>query len=139
MLRWVSWMDITDHPTPVKVQQAVETPFPETAVQQAVVAPAIAQLNVSNINETVAVMQDFLNRFWDTQTGVDGAYYVMERAQSIVDTTGIDATVELYPHSWLQPSVIVTWAGESDEELVLVSSHIDSTVILGDRAPGAGA
>ncbi|MDP5210192.1 M28 family peptidase [Microbulbifer sp. 2205BS26-8] len=53
-----------------------------------------------------------------------------------------DISVQLYSHSWAQPSVILTIHGQVDPEgIVVLGAHLDSTVGFGTgegtRAPGA--
>lgn len=104
----------------------------------------------ANIKRTIEDLSAFKNRRWDTQSGVDAAFYVADRIKQCAGSRK-DVSVSLFIHpkdkhpSWTQPSVIAHLEGTSHpEEIVIVGSHLDSinhTKVVGgtkdDIAPGA--
>ena len=110
--------------------------------QQDLVRPAVAMVKDSNISEVITKLQEFHNRYYQSQYGVDSQKYVKSKWESLVASRK-DATVEFYNHSdWKQPSVILTIKGSvSPDEVIVVGGHADS--IAGwfggsrSRAPGA--
>ncbi|WP_299943012.1 M20/M25/M40 family metallo-hydrolase [uncultured Microbulbifer sp.] len=94
-----------------------------------------------NIRSTIETLSGFTNRYYTTTTGVDGAEWIRDKWQALISSRS-DASVQLYGHSWAQPSVILTIRGQADpDEVVVLGAHLDSTVGFGTgegtRAPGA--
>ncbi|KAF3106393.1 Leucine aminopeptidase 1 [Orbilia oligospora] len=90
----------------------------------------------------------FKTRYFRSKSGREASIWVFNRLKSIItlnsnETGGgvvnVNASVELFNHSWVQPSVIAKVVGGSDTTVVL-SSHIDSLNLhlpLFFPAPGA--
>ncbi|WP_444940890.1 M28 family peptidase [Microbulbifer sp. ZKSA004] len=100
-----------------------------------------AEISESNIRSTIQSLSNFTNRYYTTSTGVDGAEWIRDEWQALTNSRS-DASVELYSHSWAQPSVILTIQGQTDpDEIIVLGAHLDSTVGFGTgegtRAPGA--
>lgn len=105
-----------------------------------VVRDAIAQVDPSQIKQTIEQLSNFNNRYYQSQTGVDAAKWIKNQWQMLSKHRS-DVTVELYEHrSWDQPSVIMTVQGQSDD-IVVVGGHLDSIAGFwgrsSARAPGA--
>ncbi|MCO1336053.1 M20/M25/M40 family metallo-hydrolase [Microbulbifer sp. OS29] len=99
------------------------------------------QISESNIRSTIESLSNFTNRYYTTSTGVDGAEWIRDKWQALTSSRS-DVSVQLYSHSWAQPSVILTIQGQTDpDEIVVLGAHLDSTVGFGTgegtRAPGA--
>lgn len=99
------------------------------------------KISEANIRSTIETLSSFTNRYYTTTTGVDGAEWIRDKWQDLTSSRS-DVSVQLYSHSWAQPSVILTIQGETDPgEIVVLGAHLDSTVGFGTgegtRAPGA--
>ncbi|MFA0811600.1 M28 family peptidase [Microbulbifer epialgicus] len=99
------------------------------------------EISEANIRATIETLSSFTNRYYTTSTGVDAAEWIRDKWQSLTSSRS-DASVQLYNHSWAQPSVILTIQGQTDpDEIVVLGAHLDSTVGFGTgegtRAPGA--
>ncbi|ATB37612.1 hypothetical protein CYFUS_003037 [Cystobacter fuscus] len=83
---------------------------------------------------------NWTNRYYDVQSGADASTWLENKWKTI--TAGrSDITVELFPHSWKQSSVIATLQGTTlPDEVVVIGGHLDS-INLSDpttgTAPGA--
>ncbi|WP_444910356.1 M20/M25/M40 family metallo-hydrolase [Microbulbifer sp. TRSA005] len=100
-----------------------------------------AEISEANIRSTITSLSNFTNRFYTTSTGVAGAEWIRDKWQALTSSRS-DASVQLYSHSWAQPSVILTIQGQTNpDEIVVLGAHLDSTVGWGTgegtRAPGA--
>ncbi|MCO4793874.1 MAG: M20/M25/M40 family metallo-hydrolase [Bacteriovoracaceae bacterium] len=110
--------------------------------QQDLVRPAVAMVKSSNISQTITKLQEFHNRYYQSQYGVDSQKYVKSKWASLIAARN-DASVEFFQHSkWKQPSVVLTIKGSvSPDEVIIIGGHADS--IAGyfggsrNRAPGA--
>ncbi|WP_086933458.1 M20/M25/M40 family metallo-hydrolase [Agarilytica rhodophyticola] len=104
------------------------------------VATLLSQLKASNLVNTVNTLKAYHNRYYDVQSGADAAVYIRDSWQTI-GASRSDFSVELFNHSWQQPSVIATITGTtSPDEIVVIGGHLDS--INGSnrrngKAPGA--
>ncbi|KAF3289825.1 Leucine aminopeptidase 1 [Orbilia oligospora] len=76
----------------------------------------------------------FKTRYFRSKSGREASIWVFNRLKSIItlnpseiggDVVNVNASVELFNHSWVQPSVIAKVVGGSNTTIVL-SSHIDS-------------
>lgn len=108
--------------------------------QKETVEAMIAQVEAKNIEQTIRHLSSFHNRFYRAQTGVDSQTWVRNQWASLSSGRN-DVTVEFFNHnSWIQPSVVMTVAGESPE-VVVIGGHADSiSGYFGSptaRAPGA--
>lgn len=104
------------------------------------VRPLIPQVSEKEITGTINKLSSYKNRYYKSATGVQAAEWIHEKWSSLLSHRS-DAKVELYRHSkWLQPSVIATITGESDE-IIIVGGHLDSIAGFWGReraaAPGA--
>ncbi|HEY8210195.1 MAG TPA: M20/M25/M40 family metallo-hydrolase [Myxococcaceae bacterium] len=106
----------------------------------AVVNSLIGQMTAANIEDTITNMAAFNNRYYTAQTGVDAANWLRSRWQGYAAGRS-DITVDLFAHSWAQPSVIMTILGTtSPSEVVVLGGHLDSinqSSPSTGRAPGA--
>lgn len=90
--------------------------------------PMIQESNILNTIESLAT--DFNNRYYTTPSGRAAAVWIRDLWLGYAAGRD-DVTVELFEHSWTQPSVIMTITGtESPEQLVIAGGHLDSTVVL---------
>lgn len=110
--------------------------------QQALVNPLLAQMQASNIGQTILDLSAHTNRYYTSSGGVAASNWLKTRWAGL--TAGrSDITVEQFSHpGWAQKSVIATFKGSDNaaQQLVL-GAHLDSIsgANTGEatRAPGA--
>ena len=101
-----------------------------------------ADLVPGNILATITSLStEFNNRYYSHPSGEDGAVWIRDLWQSYAQDRP-EVTVELYDHSWRQPSVILTIPGSTlADEVVVLGGHLDSTSFGSSNpnflAPGA--
>ncbi|TQV89491.1 M20/M25/M40 family metallo-hydrolase [Aliikangiella coralliicola] len=99
----------------------------------------LGQLTPSNMTATVTSLGNYNNRYFSQASGFEAASWIKSHWESIAGGRS-DIKVELYQHTWVQPSVIVTIQGtENSDEIVVIGGHLDSiNNITGPtgRAPG---
>ena len=104
------------------------------------VSSLLNALSSSQLNDTVQTLASYNNRYYTQQTGVDSANWIRSNWQDIAASRS-DISVELFNHSWNQPSVIATIAGTTNaSEIVVIGGHLDSinsSSPSSGRAPGA--
>jgi len=93
----------------------------------------VAEVKAANILATISWMSSFKNRYYTTDTGVASAKGLRDRWAALAANRS-DTTVELFTHTWKQPSVILTIKGsETPDEYVVIGGHLDS---IAGWAPG---
>jgi leucyl aminopeptidase len=82
-------------------------------------------------------LASYHNRYYTAVTGQQAALWTAEQyRQAAGGRLGIDISVEVWEHAWLQPSVIARIIGtRNPTEVVVIGGHIDSTA--GGVAPAA--
>lgn len=110
--------------------------------QQALVNPMLAQMQASNIGQTILDLSAHTNRYYTTSGGVAASNWLKNRWSNL--TAGrSDVTVEQFNHpNWAQKSVIATFKGtDNAAQIVVLGAHLDSINTAGTtestRAPGA--
>ncbi|KGJ93784.1 M28 family metallopeptidase [Colwellia psychrerythraea] len=125
--------------------QAQQQLLPAAAVNYSIdnattVDALLTELTASNITATIDSLASYNNRYYSQQSGADAANWLKNKWSNIAAERS-DINVELFQHSWKQPSVIATITGSTNnEEIVIIGGHLDS--INGGnpttgRAPGA--
>lgn len=110
--------------------------------QQSVVNPLLAQMQASNIGQTIIDMSSYANRYYTTNNGVNASNWLKQRWTTMAAGRS-DIAVTQYTHSgWPQKSVILTITGtDNPNEVVVLGGHLDSINLSGTsettRAPGA--
>jgi leucyl aminopeptidase len=98
------------------------------------------QLSSSNLTATVNTLSNYNNRYYTSSTGVQSANWLKSHWASISSQRS-DISVELYNHTFQQPSVIATITGTSNsDEIVIIGGHLDSINLSNPStgtAPGA--
>ncbi|KAK2836925.1 hypothetical protein FQN49_006582 [Arthroderma sp. PD_2] len=136
-----TFIDITkEFGTGFTTSKAVAANYPKSnALHSKVVSPIIANLSKENLMRDLTAMVEFNNRYYESQTGVESATWLMEQVQKAIDDSGVEATVEKFENEFQQFSIIATVPGSS-EATVVVGAHQDSINQEdpeGGRAPGA--
>lgn len=135
------------HSTPASAQRlaaaAVATRPSYVIDQQSVVTPLLAQMQASNIGQTIVDLSGYTNRYYTSSSGVNASNWLKQRWTSMASGRA-DITVEQFTHSgWAQKSVIATIQGtDNGSEVVVMGAHLDSINQSGGsaetmRAPGA--
>jgi len=138
------FMDVTDHPdlSPNGMsnelkQKLSDLAFPSKVTHQAEVEEFISHLSVESLTHFVTTLSDFNTRKYNTEDGKKAAHTI--RDLFIKHSAGrSDITVQLFEHTWLQPSVIarIEGAGPHASEVIIISAHEDS-ISSSTYAPGA--
>ena len=109
---------------------------------QATVPPVLAQMQASNIGQTIGDLANFVNRYYTTAGGSDASNWLKQKWTTI-GAGRADIAVTQFTHSgYSQKSVIATITGtDNASEVIVIGGHLDS--ISGSstgettRAPGA--
>jgi leucyl aminopeptidase len=100
----------------------------------------LSALSSANLLSTVTSLSNYHNRYYTQQTGVDSANWIKTAWQDLSKNRS-DISVELFSHSWNQPSVIATIQGTLlPDEIVIIGGHLDSinsSNPSNGRAPGS--
>lgn len=107
-----------------------------------IVEPMVKMTKEAEVVSTIANLQGFHNRYYQSGTGVAAASWIQSRWAEVAAKRG-DITVELRQHrGWKQPSVVATVKGNGKGgEYVILGGHLDSIAGFWGRetakAPGA--
>ncbi len=110
--------------------------------EQAQLTPMLAQMQASNIGQTIVDLSAFTNRYYKTAGGVSASNWLTQRWTNLAGGRS-DVKVEQFNHpSWAQKSVILTIRGsDNGREVVVLGAHLDSINKNGTTettlAPGA--
>ncbi|MBC7690567.1 MAG: M20/M25/M40 family metallo-hydrolase [Methylotenera sp.] len=138
------FMDVTEHLN----RQTLAVPFSlfdgREATQQKIVTPLLREVSAAKLLEKVRVLSAYKNRYYKSATGVQAAEWIRDQFKAIGKNRS-DISVELFKHSFIQPSVIARIAGRGPhkDEIVIIGAHEDSINWKGffpganDIAPGA--
>ncbi len=84
------------------------------------------QLSESRILDFIASLADFKNRYYSSKSGEEAAHFIRDSWKNMIGER-TDATVQLFKHSWRQPSVVMTLTGtEHPDEIIVIGGHLDS-------------
>jgi leucyl aminopeptidase len=121
------WMDITDHPHLAPEKGQPNPRIPSIPVHEEVVNSFISKISMDRFVSTLNGLSSYKTRYYQTSTGEEAALWLQ---QQYLNSTGdrSDITVELYKHSFRQPSVVVRvpGSGPRKDETVIVGGHLDS-------------
>lgn len=106
-----------------------------------VVSALQQEMSEPGIRATISDLQDFTNRYYTSTHGVESANWLQQEWSTLASGRE-DISVNLYNHSWAQPSVVMTIQGRTNpDEIVVLGAHLDSIISGGmgndTRAPGA--
>ncbi|WP_295995220.1 M20/M25/M40 family metallo-hydrolase [Rugamonas sp.] len=109
---------------------------------QALVTPMLAQMQDSNIAQTIVDLSAFTNRYYTTNGGVNASNWLKQKWSTMAAGRS-DISVTQFTHpSYPQKSVILTINGSDNAaEVLVLGAHLDSIngngTSEGTRAPGA--
>jgi bacterial leucyl aminopeptidase len=112
--------------------------LPDTIDQQGIVKHALDRVSGSKILRTNTTLQSIGTRYYQTQKGQEAAELI-RREWETLGSGRADFNVGLFPHAWIQNSVIGTIRGASSpDEIVIIGAHLDSINPQNNQnAPGA--
>ncbi len=95
--------------------------------QAAYLSGAFSLLDGARITTTVKALAAYKNRYYQSEYGVQAANWIADQFRALGANRN-DVKVELFQHSFKQPSVIATIAGTGPhkDEIVVVGGHEDS-------------
>lgn len=153
----VGFFDITDHRNqtlPPKTKTCVRgskqhmnsvagggfcAPIPNKPAHQDLVNGFLNDVDSKAFEATVTKLSSYFNRYYTTTTGVEAVTWLKGQYEA-ASVGRTDVSIQVFEHTWAQPSLIVTVAGSGQNkgETVVLGGHIDSTAGgATDAAPGA--
>jgi len=132
-----NFMDITDFPRLGDNPNQIFPTIPSQPTHQSQVIPLLAKLSQAQLRTTIQTLSGYSTRYYTSNTGLQAVQYLERQYNSYANGRG-DIEVELFQHSWLQPSIIarILGTGPQANQLVILGGHVDSTSSSG-AAPGA--
>ncbi|KAL6070531.1 hypothetical protein QOT17_006800 [Balamuthia mandrillaris] len=111
----VSFVDVTQHED-LRATAAPATPrIPSSPSRQSLVNSFLPQLSTRNIEATISRLSSYYTRYYTTSSGESAARYLYERFRAYARAHSEGrAEVELFRHSWRQPSVIARIRGSGN-------------------------
>jgi len=112
---------------------------PTQPVHKEYVQSVFPILSANQITSTITTLSTYFTRYYTTTTGVQAANWLRDQYLNYAAGRS-DVSVQLFTHTWAQPSVIATIAGSgpNKEEVVIIGGHEDSTAGgANGRSPGA--
>jgi len=134
--KWSNWADWTNVPQKVKTNPSMSA-IPTQPIRQEMVNGMITMINYLNLNYTIGHLENYYTRMYNTDTGVESAEWLRDEFIRLSQNSSLNVSVDLWGHTWDQPSVIAIIDGDgSTDEIVVMGAHLDSTSNT-QRAPGA--
>ncbi len=104
----------------------------------AAVRDVLPAIEAGQILATIRELSALKNRYYDSDTGRQAAFWLRDRWRAMTDRT--DVTIELVDHGWKQPSVVLTIPGtDRVNEVVVLGGHLDSIALGRSAANAPGA
>ncbi|KAJ3504088.1 hypothetical protein NLJ89_g8120 [Agrocybe chaxingu] len=105
--------------------------------RQAQVQPILANVSLSMMEDYLTTLTDFNNRYYTSTTGLEASLWIRDTIATIIsENLGSGATVELFNHTWLQPSIVAKIPGTASQSPVtIIGGHMDS---INSRSPSTG-
>ncbi len=130
--RCAGFMDLT-HAKPIleSLPLSVETfklgLWDRPMTQGNYLSSALPLIDMGRVKSTVEALASNRNRYYRSSYGVTAAKWILAQFKEIARNR-TDVSASLYAHSWEQPSVIVTIAGQGPRknETVVIGGHEDS-------------
>lgn len=92
------------------------------------VRPLAQNLSKDNMKEHLERFTSFHTRYYKSETGVESSNWLYDQIANTIQESGADnygVTVERFPHSWGQSSIIARVPGQTNKTVVL-GAHQDS-------------
>lgn len=133
------FMDITDHVSFYTAREMEHTnrtarlpptAFPTSLSHQDYVDSILPTLSASNIEKSISTLSAYRTRYYTTDTAVQAVNWLMQQYKDAAgNRLGVDVSIELFMHTWEQPSLIVAIEGSDSSvspSTVIIGSHMDS-------------
>ncbi|EEQ30640.1 Leucine aminopeptidase 1 [Microsporum canis] len=136
-----TFIDITDEfGSGFTTTEVVPANYPKSARHASLIKPLIANLSKENLMRDLTTLTKFNNRYYESDTGVESATWILQQVQKIIKDSGVKgAKVEKFTNQFKQFNIIATIPGSS-KSTVIVGAHqdsINSKSPMKGRAPGA--
>jgi len=130
------FMDITDYPNLGDNINKKKFTIPIVPTHQAVVNPLLSGVDPGEIFAEIGALSSYTTRYYTSDTGAQAVNYFASQYRYYAGSTSY-IQVNLFPHTWLQPSLVARIVGSTNpNEIIVLGGHIDSTS-NGATAPGA--
>ncbi|KZT64481.1 Zn-dependent exopeptidase [Daedalea quercina L-15889] len=110
------------------------------------VKPILKTLEIDNLKTGLTAFTSFRTRFYRSDTGKQSQEWLLDTINKITEKYASDSlrefiTVQEFPHTWIQSSVIARINGSStdDDGIVILGAHQDSINDLSPFLPAPGA
>jgi bacterial leucyl aminopeptidase len=139
------FMDLTEDDgldlSAVATRQPLARVAERTAHARELIRSLVREVSEEELKATVAHLSSYKTRNYKSDTGKEAALWIRDRFQQLAAGRD-DVEVELFEHSWKQPSVIarIKGSGSRAAETVVIGGHEDSIRLFGGTnaaAPGA--
>jgi len=133
------FIDVTDHPNLNPWDQKnKKITFPPKPEHETLVNELISTIDTNNIAKVNNMLTKYATRYYTSQTGKSAAEEIKNTFTQYANGRS-DFSVRLFPHSWLQPSVIarIEGTGPNKDQVVVLGAHEDSVSSRSGQAPGA--
>eukprot|EP00036_Acanthoecidae_sp_10tr_P010451 CAMPEP_0182923970 /NCGR_PEP_ID=MMETSP0105_2-20130417/5766_1 /TAXON_ID=81532 ORGANISM="Acanthoeca-like sp., Strain 10tr" /NCGR_SAMPLE_ID=MMETSP0105_2 /ASSEMBLY_ACC=CAM_ASM_000205 /LENGTH=363 /DNA_ID=CAMNT_0025061719 /DNA_START=22 /DNA_END=1113 /DNA_ORIENTATION=- len=135
-----NFFDVTDSILRSRAPRAREAvAIPQEPIHDELVRGYLEQLAPDGAFETITKLSSYFTRYYTSTTGRDAVLWLKDEYEKAAGNRP-DVQIELFEHTWLQPSLVVTLYGKGDnrDETVVLGGHIDSTAGAATaEAPGA--
>ncbi|OAL38286.1 hypothetical protein AYO20_02345 [Fonsecaea nubica] len=144
MRNGVKFMDITEtkdtYPY-TEVSRSAAIVYPSKPKHMDEVKALTKTLDKDNMRKHLEGLTSFHTRYYRSQTGIDAALWLHDQIKEVIEASGAfnySASLDLFPHSWGQSSIIARFPGRTNHTIV-IGAHLDSVNMFFPylRAPGA--
>ncbi|KAI0637799.1 peptidase [Trametes polyzona] len=135
-VRGIRFFDVTDTPdlgSRARLRTVAKSFYPAPNHTEAV-RSVIDTLKVQNLRDGLDKFTSFRTRYYRSETGKDSQRWLLEKITKITKEFAPEAlkdaiSIQEFPHSWAQSSIIVRINGTSpsDDGVVVIGAHLDST------------
>src|SRR5690554_5745090 len=117
-------MDITDHRElshPLSVLRTAAPSYPETPRHENFVRQCNEEVTETAIRESVEWLSSYHTRHHNTEDGERAVQDLASKYKTAAGSRlGQDVTVKLVPHTWRQPSLVVTVSGTGKHQDIVI-------------------
>ncbi|KAM4060473.1 peptidase family M28 domain-containing protein [Hirsutella rhossiliensis] len=138
-----NFMDITNsrHLGSRRLHSQARVSYPKKCVHKPEVTKLAKRLDKSHMKARLQHLSSYRTRYYKTETGLQASDWILSNLSEMVHQAGANATVsvESFPHSWKQHSVIATIPGRTNSTIV-IGAHLDSVnMLMPSLMPAPGA
>ncbi|KIY00878.1 uncharacterized protein Z520_03544 [Fonsecaea multimorphosa CBS 102226] len=142
----IKFMDITETGDTYPYAAASKTAanaitYPSKPEHKHEVKALMKTLDKDNMRKHLEGLTSFHTRYYRSQSGIDAALWLHDQIEQAIEASGAfnySASLNLFPHSWGQSSIIARFPGRTNHTVV-IGAHLDSINMFFPylRAPGA--